>query len=350
MVLKIVDVASYQGTYKFGSNGEDGLIVKATQGTNYVNPYCDGVAQQMIKNGRPWGIYHYAGGGNFQAEAKHFINSIKGYLNVTNKPILILDWEKGSNQSWGNGKWASDFINEVKSLTKVQAGIYTGSDGVAQTGNYLAKSAFLWFAGYPTNANVGWSPVAFPYNSGAWAMATGWQFSSNPLDKSLFYIDVKGWKKLAGNTSTSNPSTPSTPAYSTNGKTLEQMATDVINKKAGSGSTRTKLLGKYNNGVQAIVNQRLKAINATQATNILVSETKKNIYGTGDKRKKMLGSYYGSVQNVINKSSAVYYAVRTGDNLSSIAAKYKTTVAKIVSLNGLKDANLIYAGQKLRVK
>lgn len=350
MTLKIVDVASYQGTYKFGSNGEDGLIVKATQGTNYVNPYCDGVAQQMIKNGKPWGIYHYAGGGNAQSEAKYFIKNIKGYLSVANKPILIIDWEKGNNSSWGNGKWASDFINEVKSLTKVQAGIYTGADGVAQTGKYLAKSAFLWFASYPTNANVGWSPISFPYSSGAWSTVTGWQFSSNPIDKSLFYIDVNGWKKLAGSSAKPSTKKPRKPAYSTKNKTVWAMSDDVMNGKIGSGATRIRNLGKYATGVQAVVNYRSKVTNYAKAVAVLASETKKNVFGTGDARKKVLGSFYDEVQKVINKPTATYYTVKSGDNLTVIASKYKTTVANIVKLNNLKNANVIYAGQKLRVK
>lgn len=45
-------------------------------------------------------------------------------------------------------------------------------------------------------------------------------------------------------------------------------------------------------------------------------------------------------------SSTVYYTVKTGDTLSSIANKYNTTVDNIVKLN--KD--LIHNGQKLRVK
>ncbi|WP_143800093.1 LysM peptidoglycan-binding domain-containing protein, partial [Oenococcus oeni] len=36
--------------------------------------------------------------------------------------------------------------------------------------------------------------------------------------------------------------------------------------------------------------------------------------------------------------------------LSEIASKYGTTVAKLVSLNGLKNANYIYVGQTLRIK
>lgn len=46
----------------------------------------------------------------------------------------------------------------------------------------------------------------------------------------------------------------------------------------------------------------------------------------------------------------VYYTVRRGDNLSKIAAMYNTTVAQLVSWNNIKNPNLIFAGQVLRVK
>jgi LysM repeat protein len=41
------------------------------------------------------------------------------------------------------------------------------------------------------------------------------------------------------------------------------------------------------------------------------------------------------------------YIVQRGDNLSRIAAKYGVTVDAIVKANNLKNASLIYAGQKL---
>lgn len=46
----------------------------------------------------------------------------------------------------------------------------------------------------------------------------------------------------------------------------------------------------------------------------------------------------------------VYYTVKKGDNLTKIAKQYKTTVAQLVKWNGIKNPNLIYVGQKLRVK
>lgn len=77
--------------------------------------------------------------------------------------------------------------------------------------------------------------------------------------------------------------------------------------------------------------------------------------GNGAIRKAKLGNRYNAVQKKVNElcggvSSGTYYTVKSGDTLSSIANKYKTTVAQLVKLNGIKNANLIYVNQKIRVK
>lgn len=46
----------------------------------------------------------------------------------------------------------------------------------------------------------------------------------------------------------------------------------------------------------------------------------------------------------------VVYVVKKGDTLSAIAKKYKTTVKKLVKDNNIKNANLIYTGQKIKIK
>ena len=43
------------------------------------------------------------------------------------------------------------------------------------------------------------------------------------------------------------------------------------------------------------------------------------------------------------------YTVVRGDTLTRIAAQYKTTVAKLVEINGIKNANLINVGQVLKI-
>ena len=49
-------------------------------------------------------------------------------------------------------------------------------------------------------------------------------------------------------------------------------------------------------------------------------------------------------------SEDVYYIVQKGDNLTKIANKFGTTVAQLKKWNNIKNANLIYVGQKLLVK
>ena len=46
----------------------------------------------------------------------------------------------------------------------------------------------------------------------------------------------------------------------------------------------------------------------------------------------------------------VYYTVKAGDNLSSIAATHGTTWQAIANLNGLSNPNRIYPGQSLKIK
>ena len=78
-------------------------------------------------------------------------------------------------------------------------------------------------------------------------------------------------------------------------------------------------------------------------------------WGTGAVRKRKLtnaGYDYDVVQQRVNEilSEKQYYTVKKGDTLTSIAKAYKTTVSKIKQLNNIQNANVIYVGQKLRVK
>ena len=62
--------------------------------------------------------------------------------------------------------------------------------------------------------------------------------------------------------------------------------------------------------------------------------------------------YVGQALRVNGSANAgsVYYTVRAGDNLSAIASRYGTSYQSIASLNGLANPNLIYAGQTLKIK
>lgn len=79
-------------------------------------------------------------------------------------------------------------------------------------------------------------------------------------------------------------------------------------------------------------------------------------YGNGEARKKALGELYSVVQKRVNeilKGSTVdtiTYRVVKGDNLTKIAKKYGVTVNYLKNLNNIKNANLIYVGQIIKIK
>ncbi|MGE7903467.1 GH25 family lysozyme [Peribacillus sp. NPDC094092] len=52
----------------------------------------------------------------------------------------------------------------------------------------------------------------------------------------------------------------------------------------------------------------------------------------------------------LKTGSTTTYTVTKGDTLSFIAKKHNTTVKSLVSLNGIKDPDKIYIGQKIRLK
>ena len=79
-------------------------------------------------------------------------------------------------------------------------------------------------------------------------------------------------------------------------------------------------------------------------------------WGNGADRKTRLtsaGYNYQEIQNRVNQILAPkieYYTVKSGDNLTKIAKKYGTTVNQLVKWNNIKNPNLIYPNQKIRVK
>lgn len=346
MALKVIDIYSGSGVDMAGQAGIDGVIVKATQGTGYVNPLCNAQYALAKSKGRLLGLYHYASTNNPVTEANYFIANIKNYVG---EAILALDWESYQNSAWGSTTFIPTFMNRVHELTGVWPLLYTGSDGLKVTGG-VEKNCGLWFAGYPIN-NDTWTAPNFPYNISPWKDLTIWQFTSaaGKQDRNYAYIDAAGWKKIAKGSGTTQPSTPApTPSYSTSGKSLETMANEVLAGKAGSGSTRTKNLGKYYASVQAIVNHKKNAISLAEANKVLAGEVKKGVLGNGDERKKLLGSYYAGTQAVVNGTSVRYYTVQSGDSFWAIQQKTGVNMYTIAKMNGMTINSVIHPGDKLK--
>ena len=99
---------------------------------------------------------------------------------------------------------------------------------------------------------------------------------------------------------------------------------------------------------------------ALKSVDVIADECIAGKWGNGAERvcKLMQAGYDANeVQNAINKKMGkaakdkkVYHVIKSGETLSEIAAEHGTTVSAIVKLNKLKNPDLIYAGERIRVK
>lgn len=356
MVLKIIDVSSYQDVSAVVTPGTQGVIVKATQGTDYVNPMCDLQYQLAKAHGMVLGLYHYLSGGDAKAEAAYFCANTEGYWK-NDMVTMWADWESGQNTSWGDGKYVATFIAEVNRIIGVRCcGLYTGLEGIKQCRN-LSDTVPLWFAGYP-DLRDSWEAPDFIYDVAPWKFVTMWQFtdSNGNLDRSIFYGDSTTWSKLSVKATSIVVTTPkpnTSSSYSTSGKSLESIAWDVQNGLAGDHDVRKALLGELYDGVQTIINERLGVISADESHKQLADQTIAGKYGNDSDRVFMLGTYYNVVQDIINGGStgvSSIYVVQSGDTLSGIASSYGVSVESIQAANGIANPDQIFAGESLIIK
>lgn len=91
-----------------------------------------------------------------------------------------------------------------------------------------------------------------------------------------------------------------------------------------------------------------------------ISDTNKEYYETVSPQKEQteksmsIGDlkreyYEGKQQEQAEKQQAKTITIEKGDTLSELALKYNTTVEELAELNGIKNPDLIYAGNKLEI-
>ena len=314
MTLDGIDISSYQSGIDLTVVPCDFVIIKATQGTGYVNPDCDRAYQQAKRAGKLRGTYHYVGGGNAVAEADYYANNIKGYLK---DGLLAIDWEAEQNSAWGNEAYLEQLVRRVIERTGVKPLIYSMASRYAQVAAVAKKlDCGLWIAEYADMNPTGYQ--AHPWREGAYAGAirqytstgrlNGW---GGNLDLNIAYMTRDQWAKYVNPGGKPAPA-PAKPAPAPARKSEDAIAAEVIAGKWGNGQDRVNRLKKagYNPAtIQAKVNAKLGA----------------------------------------NKPAARTYTVRAGDNLSAIAAKYGTTYQALAAKNGIANPNLIYPGQVLKI-
>ena len=297
--MKGIDVSSWQESINWSKvKGQiDFAIIRLGYGDNIErqdDKYFFNNVNGCIANNIPFGVYIYSyatnlgGNASIQSEIDHCKRLLS---KISKKPFCVyIDMEDASTEKLGKTLLTNFALEFCKQITQAgyKAGVYANQNWFQ---NYLNPS---------TIASYGYSIWCAKYSDNKPNISSNydiWQYSaSGRINGINGNVDM--------NTMVNNIIGQPTK------KSVDELAREVINGKWGNGEDRKKRL--------------------TQA-----------------------GYNYQEVQNRVNQILAPkveYYTVKSGDTLSAIAKKYGTTVNQLVAWNNIKNPNLIYPNQKLRVK
>ena len=352
MAIKGIDVSEFQGTIDWDKVKADGIkfaILKLGNIYDAQSNYKDSKFDTNYKNAKAKGIkvgayiYNYCNTVDTLKKGLEWaIGKLAGkkldlplYLDMEDKDIQGETKETLTNQ-------CNKFAKYVKSKG-YNAGVYANVNWLKNELNPsdFDKDISVWVAQY-------YKECQYTGKYDIWQYASDGSVSGISGNCDMNYLYNEDIIKESGSTSASDK------------KSIDEIAQEVIDGKWGNGDTRKSKLEKAGydyDKVQSRVNEILSSKNKKKSVTEVAKDVIAGEYGNGDARKKKLeaeGYDYDQVQAKVNQllgaNVTKTYTVKSGDTLSGIASKYKTTVSKLVKDNNIKNANLIYVGQKITIK
>lgn len=378
-----IDVSDYQGDIDYSRVKNAGIqvvYIKATEGTTIIDPYFRTNYDNAKSEGLKIGFYHFIRARNEEEairEAEFFHSVISG---TSPDCRLAMDFEVFNGLSVERINQISfAFLQKLQELTNKECVIYSDEYNARTVfGIELARNYPLWIAEYDVN---------IPTSTGNWEEWIGFQYSDRgQIDGILGDVDLDKFRDgifLSDNSEipSPNPEPKPEPEPEPNPEPDTSNNTYYFVK---SGDTLTSIALWYNTSVEELVRlnniQNPDLIYIGERLLIMVSDdpnNKKEVRYTvkrGDTLWKIANRYGITVNeivqlnniqnpnliyvgqhlripldNSINQMQNVYYRVRRGDRLWRIAKVYGTTVNNIARLNGIRNPNLIYVGQILKI-
>lgn len=203
MAMYGIDISVWNASLDLKSTGAEFVIVKATDGTRFVDDCCDRKVQEAKANGQLFGFYHFANDiakSSMVAQADYFVDNCANYFR---DGVPFLDWEDseygGPVLKYGPTE-AKKFLDRVYERTGVRPLIYMSASRTREWDwSEVARDYSLWGAGYSDMARTYDAPGTSNYDWGAWTAGPAiHQYSdSDGIDKNIAYMTRDAWAKFA---------------------------------------------------------------------------------------------------------------------------------------------------------
>ena len=205
--MKGIDISHWQDGINLSVVPCDFVIIKATQGTKFVDPCFQKFYTQAKAVGKKLGVYHYYGSGEPEEQAEHFLKTVRACIG---EAILVLDWESDQNPAFRKGPaLPKRFLDYVYNKTGVRPLIYM-SKSVCRECNWtevVNGNYGLWMAQYANKKPTGYQDKPWSDNRGLGAFKSYaiHQYSSvgqlsgysGNLDLDIAYMTPVAWDKYA---------------------------------------------------------------------------------------------------------------------------------------------------------
>ena len=326
LVYEGIDVSNWQRYINYSqvkASGIEVVYIKASEGTTYKDPYFETNYQNAKANGLKVGFYHFLTARNTQqarAQAQFFSFVISGKSPDCK---LAMDYEQfyEGNSIAEINQIAQAFMERLQELTGKEVIVYSNLNDARNVFNSEISSRYpLWLAYWGDYNNL-------QNISSNWQIFEGVQYTNKGVVPGINgYVDRNRFtQNILLEECTECPSTE--PPEPEEGQENGQESYYIVK----SGDTLSSIANIYNTTVQQIVE-----INGISNPNLIFP---------GQRLRIPVGSY----STEPNEMGHIVYTVRRGDNLWNISRKYGTTVQEIVQLNNISNPNLIFPGQRLKI-
>lgn len=314
-----IDVSNWQGYINYEQVKNDGIeivYIKSSQGNNIVDTYFRINYNNAKANDLKVGFYHFLTARNEEEAIKQaeFFSSV--ISNTSPDCKLAMDFEVFGDLTVSEVNNISQvFLERVKEITGKDVIIYSDTFNASNVfGAELAQKYPLWIAEYG---------VEMPRETN-WETWQGFQYTSRGIINGVSgYVD-------------------------------RDRFTDQIFLQDNSQIEPTGAVENYNQDTSYIVQTgdtlsgiALKYGTTVRQLVILNNIKNPNLIYPGQKIKVPIN---GNIQNETEyQTGHIIYTVERGDTLSRLALRFNTTVQEIAELNNIKNVNLIYIGETLRI-
>lgn len=336
-----IDISSYQGVNGLDLSivPSDFVIIKATQGSSYVNPYFERYYKQAIENNKKIGIYHYVDGSDIKSQATHFLGIIGDKYN---QAILCLDWEGMDNSEFDNNSHCIALLNEIYERIGRHPFLYL-SKSVARNQDWSSIASYtpLWVAQYPNYERTGYLKEeeiwTDEYDFGAWNKPTIFQYTSSgllegysePLDLNFAYLTPEQWDKYVRGEIVEQLIVDSVESVEDVEQQVEQEPQENV-YYVQPNDTLSDIANRFGTDYQTLAN-----INGIENPNIIYVGQPIKLVGDAP------------IVDIVEPQNDNIYVVQSGDTLSGIGANLGLDWGEIASLNGIYEPYVIYTGQEL---